>query len=322
MTAILKRLLIALLVVPICGVVHAQAWPSKPIRIIGPFPPGGTMDTLVRIVMPEMSRALGQSIVIDTRPGAGTVIGVDAAAKSAPDGYTYVCIATSFTANATLVPKLPYDSLKDLQPTGLLATTPNVLVAHPKVEANTLKELVGFLKKNPAKLTYASFGNGTSPHLAGELFKQTAGIFMLHIPYRGLAPAMTDLMAGHVELMFGNLPEYLPNIRAGKLKAYGVTSLQRATLAPDIPTISEQGYKGFETASWFAILTPAAVPKDIVAKVNSAINTALTHTATHDTLVKRGLDPLPGSPEKASEFMRTEIARYAKLIKDVGIKID
>ncbi len=322
MSMTLKRLLLAIATLPFCAAAFAQAWPTKPIRMIVPFPPGGTMDTLVRIVSPEMNRVLGQPIIIETRPGAGTVIGVDAAAKSAPDGYTYVCIATSFTANATLVPKLPYDSLKDLQPMGLLATTPNVLVAHPKVAANTLKELVDFLKKNPAKLTYASFGNGTTPHLAGELFKQTAGLFMVHIPYRGLAPAMTDLIAGHVELMFGNLPEYLPNIRAGKLKAYGVTSLKRATLAPEIPTISEQGYPGFETASWFAVLAPAGVPQDIVAKVNGAMNTALTHPGTRDTLVKRGLDPLPGSPEQASKFMRAEMARYAKLIKDVGIKID
>lgn len=322
MTSSLKRLLLAAVLMPCAAVVHAQAYPAKPIRMILPFPPGGTMDTLVRIVTPEMNRVLGQPLVIETRPGAGTVIGVEAGAKAPPDGYTYVVIATSFTANATLVPKLPYDSLKDLQPVGLLAITPNVLVAHPSVAANSLKELVDFLKKNPAKLTYASFGNGTAPHLAGEQFKKAAGLFMLHIPYKGLAPAMTDLIAGHVDLMFGNLPEYLPNIRAGKLKAYGTTYLKRSTLASDIPTIAEQGYPGFETFSWFGVLAPAGVPRDIVARFNSAMNTALSHAETRDTLVKRGLDPLPDTPEKFGEFMRAEIGKYAKLIKDAGIRID
>jgi len=322
MTAILKRLLIALLLVPFCGAVLAQAYPAKPIRMIVPFPPGGTMDPLVRLVGAEMAKGLGQTIVVDNRPGAGTVIGVEAGAKAAPDGYTFVVVAPSFAANASLVPNLPYHSTRDLQPVGLLAITPNVLVAHPSVKANTLKELVDFLKKNPAKLTYASFGNGTSPHLAGEQFKKAAGIFMLHIPYRGLAPAMTDLIAGHVDLMFGNLPEYLPNIRAGKLKAYGVTYLKRTPLAPEIPTIHEQGFAGFETYSWFGVLAPAAMPKDIVARVNKEINVALAHAETRDTLIKRGLDPLPGTPEKFGEFINAEISKYAKLIKDAGIKID
>jgi tripartite-type tricarboxylate transporter receptor subunit TctC len=300
----------------------AQAYPSKPIRMIVPFPPGGTMDPLVRLVGGEMSKALGQPIVVDNRPGAGTVIGVEAGAKAPPDGYTFVVVAPSFTANATLVPKLPYDSLKDLQPVGMLAITPNVLAANPSVQANSLKELVDFLKKNPAKLTYASFGNGTAPHLAGEQFKKAAGIFMLHIPYKGLAPAMTDLIAGHVDLMFGNLSEYLPQIRAGKLKAYGVTYLKRSNYAPEIPTIAEQGYPGFETYSWFGVLAPAGVPKEIVERVNREINASMNHPDTRDQILKRGLDPLPGSPEKFGETLRSEIAKYAKLIKDAGIKMD
>jgi tripartite-type tricarboxylate transporter receptor subunit TctC len=319
----LVRLLLVIAAFPLCGAAaYAQAWPAKPIRMIVPFPPGGTMDPLVRLVGAEMAKGLGQTIVVDNRPGAGTVIGVEAGAKAPPDGYTFVVVAPSFAANATLVPNLPYHSTRDLQPVGLLAITPNVLVAHPSVAANSLKELVDFLKKNPARLTYASFGNGTSPHLAGEQFKKAAGIFMLHIPYRGLAPAMTDLIAGHVDLMFGNLPEYLPNIRAGKLKAYGVTYLKRTPLAPEIPTVSEQGFAGFETYSWFGVLAPAATPKDIVARVNREINVALAHADTRDTLLKRGLDPLPGSAEKFGEFLSAEISKYAKLIKDAGIKID
>lgn len=318
----LRQILVAAALTTLCGTALAQAYPTKPIRMVVPFPPGGTMDTLVRILSPEMSKDLGQQVLIEHRPGAGTVIGVETVIKAPPDGYSFVVVATSFSANATLVPNLPYDTLKDLQTVGLLAVTPNVLVAHPSVAANSLKELVQFLKKNPAKLTYASFGNGTAPHLAGEQFKKAAGLFMLHIPYRGLAPAMTDLIAGHVDLMFGNLPEYLPNIRAGKLKAYGVTYLKRAALAPEIPTIAEQGYAGFETFSWFGVLARSAVPKDITMRVNKAINVALAHPGTRDTLVKRGLDPLPGTPEKFDGFLRSEIAKYARLIKEAGIKID
>jgi tripartite-type tricarboxylate transporter receptor subunit TctC len=220
------------------------------------------------------------------------------------------------------VSRLPYDSLRDLQPVGLLAVTPQVLVANPKVAANSLKDLVEFLRKNPDQLTYASFGNGTTSHLAGEQFKKAAGVSMVHVPYKGLALAMNELVAGHVDLMFGALSEYLPNIRSGKLKAYGVTSLQRATLAPEIPTIAEQGYAGFETSSWYGVLAPAAVPKEIVTRFNSAMNAALTHAETREAMVKRRLDPLGGPPEAFGEFLRAEIAKYAQLIRESGIKPD
>ena len=313
--------LIALLFL-ITGGAHAQAWPSKPVRIIVPFAAGGTMESVVRLLGQEFSRSLGQPVVVENKPGAGTVIGVDAAAKAAPDGYTFVGVANSFTVNATLVPKLPYDSLRDLQPVGLMARTANVLAAHPGVPATTLAELVELARRNPGKYTYASFGNGTTAHFAGEMFKTAAKIELVHVPYKGLAPALTDVMGGQVHLMFGNLPEFLPQIRAGKLRAFGTTYLQRAALAPDLPTIAEQGYPGFETDSWYGLLAPAGVPRDVVSRMNSEIGRALAQAELRDTLVKRGLDPLPGSIDTFAEHLRTEIARYAKVVRDAAIRID
>lgn len=306
----------------LCSAALAQTWPTRPIRVIVPFPPGATMESVVRILAEPMTRSLGQPIIVENRPGAGTVIGVDAAAKSAGDGYTFVSVANSFTVNVTLVPKLPYDALKDLQPVGLMAKTANVLVAHPSVPANTLKELVEYVKKNPGKLSYASFGNGTTAHFAGEMFKKQAGLFIVHIPYRGLAPAMADVIGGQVNMMFTNLPEAVPQIAAGKLKAYGTTYLTRAALAPGLPTLNEQGFTGFYTDSWYGLLTPAGVPKEIVARMNAELNKAINLPATHDTLVKRGLDPIPGTPEKMGEHLRAEIAKYARIVKDANIKID
>ena len=300
----------------------AQAWPSKPIRVIVPFPPGATMESVVRLLSEPLSKSLGQPIIVENKPGAGTVIGVDAAAKSAPDGYTFVSVANSFTVNVTLVPKSPYDPRKDLQAVGLMARTANVLVGHPSLPPNTLKEFVEYAKKNPGKITYASFGNGTTAHFAGEMLKTMAGIDMVHVPYKGLAPALADTIGGQVSAMFSNLPEALPQIAAGKLKAYGTTYKFRAPFAPNIPTIAEQGYPEFETDSWYGLLAPAGVPKEIVARMNAEINKAIALPDTHAALVNRGLDPIPGTTERMTEHVRTEIAKYARIVKEANIRID
>ncbi len=303
-------------------VLRAQAaWPARPVRIIVPFVPGGTMESVVRLLGQEITKALGQPVIVENKPGAGTVIGVDAAAK-ATDGHTFAGVANSYTVNQTLVKSLPYDTLKDLQPVGLMAKTANVLAGYPGVQAATLKELIEYARKNPGKLSYASFGNGTTAHFAGEMLKMMAGIDLLHVPYKGQAPALTDLIAGQVDLMFGNLPEFLPQIRGGKLKAYGTTYLERAALASDIPTIAEQGYAGFYTDSWYGIVAPAGMTKEVVARMNAELNRALGVPEVHAALVKRGLDPIPSSPERFGEFIRSEIAKYAKIVKDAGIKID
>lgn len=279
------------------------------------------MESVVRLLGQEIRKALGQPVIIENKPGAGTLIGVEATARST-DGHTFGCVANSFAVNHTLVKKLPYDTLRDLRPVGLMAKTANVLAAHPSVPAATLKELVEYAKKNPGKLAYASFGNGTTAHFAGEMLKMMAGIDLVHVPYKGQAPALTDLIAGQVDLMFGNLPEFLPQIRGGRLRAYGTTYLERAALAPDLPTIAEQGYPGFYTDSWYGIVAPASVPKEIIARMNAEINRTLTLSEVRDTLVKRGLDPIPSTPEHFGEFIRSEIAKYAKIVKDAGIKID
>jgi tripartite-type tricarboxylate transporter receptor subunit TctC len=312
----------ALLALVVGAAQAQQAWPSRPVRIIVPFPGGGsTMDTVMRLVAPELSKILGQQVIIDNKPGAGTVIGVDAAAKS-NDGHTFVGVANSFTVNQTLVKDLPYNMARDLQPVLLVARTPNVLAARAGLPPNTLAEFVAYAKKNPGKLSYASFGNGTTPHFAGEMFKMMAGIDMAHIPYKGQGPALTDLLAGNVDVMFGNLPDFIAHIKAGKLKAYGTTYLGRAGQAPDIPTVAEQGYAGFETDSWYGLLAPAGVPRDVVDRVNTAVNRVLSETPVGGMLTERGLEVLGGSSAKFGQHLQSEIAKYARIVKDANMRVD
>jgi tripartite-type tricarboxylate transporter receptor subunit TctC len=299
-----------------------SAWPLRPVRVVVPFPPGGsTMEMVVRLLTQEMPKSLGRQVLVDNRPGAGTVIGVEVAAKST-DGHTFVGVANSFTVNQTLVKALPYDALRDLQPVVLMARTPNVLAAHPSVAPATLKELIAYAKKNPNRLTYASFGNGTTAHFAGEMLKTMAGVQMVHVPYKGQGPALADLLAGNVDVMFGNLPDFLPQIRAGKLKAYGTTFLQRVPQASDIPTIAEQGFPSFETDSWYGILAPASMAPEAVARMNAEINRALSEPAMRKIFVERGLEPIGGTPEKLGEHVRREIAKYAQIVKQANIRID
>lgn len=317
----LTRVLAVFGLVVFSGLVNGQTWPTRPIRMIVPFPAGGTLDILARQLGQEISRSTGQPFVVENKPGGGTVIGVDAAAKST-DGHSFVMVANSFTVNATLVKDLPYDTLKDLQPVGLVARTANVLAAHPSVHAANLQELIAYARKNPGKLTYASFGNGTTAHFAGEMLKLMAGINLVHIPYKGQLPGMNDVIAGRVDLMFGNLPEFLPQIQAGKLKAYGTTYRERAKLAPNIPTIAEQGFPQFTTDSWYGILAPASTSADAVARLNAEANNALAVPAVSESLEKRGLDRLGGSPQQFGAFLREEIAKYAQIVKQANIKID
>ncbi len=306
------------------GAVWSQtgAWPARPVRIIVPFPPGGsTMESVVRLLTQELPKSLGRQVIVENRPGAGTVIGVEAAAKST-DGHTFVGVANSYTVNQTLVRNLPYDTLKDLQPVVLMARTANVLAAHPSVTPRTLRDLVGYAKRNPGRLTYASFGNGTTAHFAGEMLKTMAGIDMVHIPYKGQGPALLDLLAGNVDIMFGNLPDFLPHIQAGKLKAYGTTFLTRVPQMPALPTIAEQGYPKFETDSWYGILAPASMPKDVVARMNAELNRALAEPALRATLVERALEPIGGTAERFGGHIAAEIAKYAAIVRDAKMKID
>jgi tripartite-type tricarboxylate transporter receptor subunit TctC len=249
------------------------------------------------------------------------VIGVDIAAKST-DGHTFVGVANSFTVNKTLVKALPYDTVKDLRPVILLSRTANIFAARPGIPVSTLKELVAYAKANPGKLSYASFGNGTTAHFAGEMLKINAGIDMVHVPYKGQGPALTDLLGGQVDVMFGNLPDFLPYVRSGKLKPLGTTFLTRVPQAPEIPTIAEQGYPKFETDSWYGIVAPAATPKEVVARMNAEFNRALADPAARKIMDERGLEAIGGTPEKFGAHITSEIAKYEQIVKTANMKID
>ena len=299
----------------------AQDWPSKPVRMIVPFPAGGTMDILARQIGQVLERDLGKPFLVENKPGAGTVIGVDTAAKST-DQHTFVMVANSFTVNTTLVKNLPYDPRKDLQPVVLVARTANVLAVHPSIPASNVQELIAYAKKNPGKLSYASFGNGTTAHFAGEMLKLRTGIDMVHVPYKGQVPGLNDLIGGRVQLMFGNLPEFIPQIEAGKIKPLGTTYLERTRFTPNIPSVAEQGLPGFETDSWYGVLAPASAPSNIVKRLNSAINGALSSSVINESLTQRHLDPLGGSQQRFKEFIDSETAKYAKIVREANITVD
>ena len=298
-------------------------WPNgQTVRVIVPFPGGAsTLDSVVRTVTPDISKFLGSPVIVDNKPGAGTVIGVDATAK-ATDNLTVGGVANSFTVNQSLIKTLPYNTTKDLQPVVLMARTANVLAVKSTLPVNNLKELIDYAKKNPGKLSYASFGNGTTAHFAGEMLKSMAGIYAVHIPYRGQGPALTDLIAGNVDFMFGNLPDFLPHIKSGKIKAIGSTYLTRAPLAPEIPTIAEQGYPTFETDSWYGIVAPSGMTKDAVDRMNQAINKALQEPAVKKNFSDRGIEIIGGSPAKFQEHIQSEILKYERIVKSTNMQPD
>jgi tripartite-type tricarboxylate transporter receptor subunit TctC len=298
-------------------------WPNgQTVRVIVPFPGGAsTLDSVVRTVTSDISKFLGSPVIVDNKPGAGTVIGVDATAK-ATDNLTVGGVANSFTVNQSLIKTLPYSTTKDLQPVVLMARTANVLAVKSTLPVNNLKELIDYAKKNPGKLSYASFGNGTTAHFAGEMLKSMAGIYAVHIPYRGQGPALTDLIAGNVDFMFGNLPDFLPHIKSGKIKAIGTTYLTRAPLAPEIPTIAEQGYPTFETDSWYGIVAPSGMTKDAVDRMNQAINKALQEPAVKKNFSDRGIEIIGGSPAKFQEHIQSEILKYERIVKSTNMQPD
>jgi tripartite-type tricarboxylate transporter receptor subunit TctC len=301
----------------------AQTYPDKPIRLVVPFSAGGTTDILARAVGQKLGEHLGQQVVVDNKPGAGGNIGSDIVAKSAPDGYTLVMGTVGTHAiNASLYKKMPYDHIKDFVPVSLVALVPNILVVHPSVPANSVKELIAYAKANPGKLNFASSGNGTSIHLSGELFKTTAGVEMTHVPYKGSAPAVTDLLGGQVQLMFDNMPSALPHVKAGKLKALGVTTAKRFPAAPDIPTIAEAGVPGYEASSWFGVLAPAGTPKEIVNKLSSEIAKILQTPEIKERLLSQGAEPVGNTPDQFTAFIKAETAKWAKVVKESGATVD
>jgi len=304
-------------------VVGAQSFPAKPIRLICPFPPAGAVDIASRAIASELSKAFGQPVTVENRPGAGGNIGGAEVARSAPDGYTILMTTSGINAiNPALYAKMPFDPIKDLAPVVALVSLSNVLVVHPSVKANSVADVIARAKAEPGKTNYASSGNGTSIHMSGEMFKHLAKVDIVHIPYKGSGPAMSDLLGGQVMMMFDNIPSALPHIKAGKLRALAVTGAKRDPLLPDIPTVAEAGVAGYESGVWFGLAVPAGTPKEAIAKLNDA---AVKGTQSPD-FVKRmtelGYSIIGSTPEQMAEMNKAETARWGPIVKASGATID
>jgi tripartite-type tricarboxylate transporter receptor subunit TctC len=321
------KLLLAALALAASTAVHAQAgpasWPTKPIRYIVNFAPGGTTDILARMIAPKLSDALGQPVVVENRAGAGGNVGAEAVAKSPPDGYTIGAgTVSSHALNATLYSKLPFDPLKDFAPITMLATLPNMLVVHPSLNVNNVKELIALLKANPNKYSFGSAGNGTSQHMSGEMFKTMTGTSMQHIPYKGSGPMIPDLLAGTISMSFENITTAYPPVKQGRLKALAVTTRKRSFVAPDVPTMEEAGLPGYDITSWQALFAPAGTPKEIIARLHAETAKALKAPDVAKRLEELGLDAGGITPEELAAIIRSDIPRLGKIVRDSGAKVD
>ena len=314
-----KLLLATALLLPLLA--QAQAWPARQIRYIVPFPPGAFNDTLGRVIATELSKTLGQPMVVDNRPGGNSIIGTEAAAKSAPDGYTLFGAALPFSVIQSLY-KTSFDVTKDFAPITLAGISANLLVAHPSFQANSVKELIEHARRNPGKVNYGSSGNGTSVHLSMELFKSMTKTFMVHIPYKGSAPVVADLIGGQVDVMFDNVPNVIGHVRAGKMKALAVSTATRSALAPEVPTVAEAGVPGYELSVWFGVLAPAGTPREIIARLNTEIVKVLNSADVKERFAKQGVEVRTSTPEQFGELVRSEVGRWAKVIREAGIKAD
>ncbi len=302
---------------------HAQttAWPTKPVRIVVTFPPGGAPDTLARVLADKWGQTLGQSFTVDNKPGAGGNIGADIVAKSPPDGMTLVVGTVGTHAiNAALYDKMPFNHVRDFTPISFLASTPNLLVVNNTVPAKNVKELIELAKKTP--LSFGSSGSGTSIHLSGELFNTMAGVKIQHIPYKGRAQAVPDLLGGRITMIFDNMPSALPLVKAGEVRAIGVTSAIRSPAAPSIPTIAELGLPGFEATSWFALYAPAGLPRDVQMRINAETLRVMALPDVKEKLAALGLEIAAGTPEALASFMQVETTKWAKVVKESGAKLD
>lgn len=323
-----RRLLIAgMVLAALCGVataLHAQDYPNRPIRLVVPYPPGGATDVIGRMMAQKLSTALGQQVIVDNRAGAAGSIGAMAVAKAPADGYTLLMGAmTSHSINAALYPQtVPFDLEKGFSHVAIVGTVPLIFVVHPSVKANTLSELIALAKANPGTLTYASSGNGSPQHLAGEMFQRMAGVKMLHIPYKGSGPAMTDLIGGQVQTMIETAPSAQAYIKAGKLRALAAASSQPVPTLPDVPTTGQAGLKGFEVSSMFGIAAPAGTPAPIIAKLNAAIKSFISLPDVKENLLSQGAIATYTTPDEAAQAIHAEIAKWTKVIKDADIKPD
>jgi len=303
-----------------CGCATAQPFPSKPVRVIVASPPGGGTDLTTRMMTPRLGEVLGQPVVVDNRGGASGNIGAEAAARAAPDGYTLLTAAASLTSNPFVMKKVSYDLERDFVPVSLMVTLPNILVSHPSLPVRNLKELVAFARARPGQLHYASAGVGSVPHLMMEFFVSMGGVKMVHVPYKGAGPALADVIAGHVPVMASNILSTLPHVRAGRVRAYGVTSATRAAAAPEIPPIAES-LPGYDAVQWFGLLAPAGTPREIVVKLHGAVVQALEDPVVRKRYLSDGADPRPSaSPEAFGKFIQGELRKWEKVVRAAGIK--
>ena len=318
------RALVALFATAVATVAWAQAYPTKPVKIIVPFAAGGPADIYARVVGEKLQASLGQPFVIENRPGGGAIIGTDAVAKSAPDGYTLLMMSNTHTVNESLFAEKgkPYVLLRDLMPVAPVNYSDLVMVVHPSVPANTLAEFIALAKSKPAGLNYASSGPGTPYHMAGELFKAMAGVDIVHVPYKGSAGARTDILGGQVQMMFDAITTMAPNVRAGKLKALGTSGKTRSTVLPEVPTISEAGVPGYDAVIWLGFMAPAGTPKPVVDKLNAEITKAVNSPDVKDSWAKQGAVAMTMTPDEFGKFLRDDIEKWARIVKISGAKPD
>lgn len=320
---LLKTLFLGgLLAVVLAPAAVAQSYPSKPIRFVAPIPAGGSTDALARDIAKRLSDAWGQPVVVDNLPGAAGSIGAAVVAKAAPDGYTILLVNVGHAINASVYPTLPFDSVKDFSPIILMASLSMGLVVHPSVPAQSLKEFIALAKSKPGGLNFSSSGNGGASHLAGEIFKSMTGTQLVHVPYKGSAPAVADLLAGHVQAMFSDMPLAIPHIKAGKVRPLAIAAPRRSPILPDMPTFQEAGLPGYDIGVWVGILAPAGVPKDIVAKLNAEIARILKLPDMRDRVQGMGFDLVASTPEQFAAVLQADVAKFAKVVKEAGVKAD
>ncbi len=312
----MKRLLALALLLPCLA--FAQAYPARPVRIIVPYPPGGATDVMARTVAQKLNESWQQAVVVENKPGASGSVGSEIVAKSVPDGYTLLVQGTQHAINLSLYKQLPYDTLRDFVPINYIASAPFLLVLHPSVPANTVAELIAYIKARPGGLNYGSSGVGGGAHLAGEIFKTAAGVPLTHIPYKGAAPAMADLLGGQVTMVFDPIPTSITQVRAGRLKALAITSAKRSALMPELPTVAESGLPGFDVSAWFGLYGPAAMPKDIAIKLNAEVNRILQLPEVKEKFAGLGAESMIMNTDQFAVHLRAEIAKFAKAIKDSG----
>jgi tripartite-type tricarboxylate transporter receptor subunit TctC len=322
MTRWMRTLAALLLLCLPLGLAAQGSYPNRSIRMVVPYPPGGPTDVLGRIVAQQLSERLGQQVVVENKPGASGMIGSELVAKAAPDGYTLLANASIHVINPSLYPKMNFDALRDFTPVSLIAQVPLILVVTPALPAKSVAELIALAKAQPALLNFGSSGNAAAPHLAGESFKISTGVHMQHVPYRGSAPALTDLMGGQIQLMFDSMPSAMPHVKSGKIRALAVTTARRSPAVPELPTVAESGVPGFDISTWYGVWAPPATPKDIVDKIAAEMARALKQPAVRERLAALGAEAVGNTPEEFAAYCRTELAKWSKIVRESGAKAD